>query len=47
MLERQFADCAPEDECELPEQPETIEQDEAEKVSDRDYQAGFWSAPSV
>lgn len=47
MLERQIVDSAPEDECDLPEKPETIEQDEAEKVSDRDYQAGFWNPPSV
>lgn len=46
MLERHDADRMIEDECEPVETPETIEQDEAHKVSDRDYQAGFWSPPN-
>lgn len=46
MLERHDANCVLEDECEHPEKPETIEPADAEQVSDRDYQAGFWSPPN-
>jgi hypothetical protein len=46
MLERHDVDCVLEDECDHPEKPETIEQDAADKISDRDYQAGFWNPPN-
>ncbi|WP_156323509.1 hypothetical protein [Bosea sp. AAP35] len=46
MLDRHDAHCVLEDESEKLEKPETIEQEDADKVSDRDYQAGFWSPPN-
>ena len=46
MLERRDTNCVLEDECEHLEKPETIEQEDADKVSDRDYQAGFWTPPN-
>lgn len=47
MLERHDGEPVLEDKHDRPDhKPATAEQDETEKVSDRDYQAGFWSTPS-
>lgn len=46
MLDRHNVDCVLDDEPAPQEKPETIEQDEADAASDRDYQAGFWSPPN-
>lgn len=46
MQDRHDADCVLEDECEHLEKPETVKQEDSTKVSDRDYQAGFWSPPN-
>ncbi|HEV7259865.1 MAG TPA: hypothetical protein VGN82_18930 [Bosea sp. (in: a-proteobacteria)] len=46
MLERHDLDCLLEDECIHQETPETSEQEDADKLSDREYQAGFWSPPN-
>lgn len=47
MLERHEGDTLPEDECDRPElETEATETDETNAVSNRDYQAGFWSPPN-
>lgn len=47
MLERHEGDTLPDDERDRPNpKPETTDKDETVTVSDRDYQAGFWSPPN-
>ncbi len=47
MLERHEGDSLPEDDRDRPEpQVEATETDTTTGVSNRDYQAGFWSPPN-
>lgn len=46
MLERHEADCLLDDERDAEKETETVELEDADTFSVRDYQAGFWSPPN-